>query len=80
MWQTPTGLKLDHSLERNMKTKTFEDSDRIVYTFSYGDLSREVVYYKCCFIFFEGQEADFDSISDKDLKNWIDHVSLGVDI
>lgn len=58
-----------------MKNKTFEDSEKIVYLFTHGDVTKEVVYHKCCFVFFEGQEVDFDAISDNDLNNWVANVS-----
>lgn len=63
-----------------MKTKTFEDSDKIVYLFSHEDATREVVYHKCCFVFHDEQQVDFDEIAENDLKNWIDYVSANTNV
>lgn len=55
-----------------MKTKTFEDSDKIVYIFTHGEDTIDVTYYKKCFVFYDGQDVNFDEISDNDLNNWVE--------
>jgi len=57
-----------------MKTKTFEDSEKIEYVFAHGDKTIDVVYHKKCFVFYDGQEIDFDKVSDNDLNNWIEYI------
>lgn len=54
-----------------MKNKIFEDSERIVYEFSDNAQTKEVTYFKCCFIFFADQQVDFDAIAENDLQNWV---------
>jgi hypothetical protein len=54
-----------------MKTIISNDEDTIVYQFTSGDKSIEFRYHKKGFVFFDGQEVDFDAIAENDLQNWI---------
>ncbi len=54
-----------------MKTKISEDSEKIIYEFSNNGELKEVIYYKCCFIFTKNQQVNFDEIAENDLQNWI---------
>lgn len=57
-----------------MKTKIFEDKEKIVYQFSNNDESKEVTYFKCCFTFFANQQVDFDAIAENDFNNWKKYI------
>lgn len=57
-----------------MKTLISEDNEKIVYLFSHDGNEKEVVYFKRCFVFFDGQQVDFEAIADNDLQNWIAYL------
>lgn len=58
-----------------MKTKISEDNEKVVYEFSSNGQTKEVTYFKCCFIFFADQQIDFDAIAENDLENWIKSIN-----
>lgn len=57
-----------------MKTIISNDEDTIVYKFTHGDKETEFRYHKKGFVFFDGQEVDFDAIAENDLQNWISSI------
>jgi hypothetical protein len=54
-----------------MKTIISNNENTIVYQFTHGDKEAEFRYHKKGFVFFDGQNVDFDEIAENDLQNWI---------